>query len=136
MAMVERMHERVSGALTEEYLQAKKTEGWRLVGVEWEREIEGGTVPEGWREEVPYGMRVADDCLHLQENPWERKALELILNLIAQDRSLPEIVDELNQKGHRTREDTPWTQVAVFKLLPRLTDAHAGLRRAYPARSK
>jgi hypothetical protein len=136
MTIVERMRERVGEALTEEYLKVKKAEGWKLVGVEWEREIEGGTVPASWKEEVPYGMRVADDCLHLQENPVERKALELILNLIAQDRSLPEIVDELNQKGYRTRENTLWTQVAVFKLLPRLTDAHAGLRRAYPVRSR
>jgi hypothetical protein len=135
MAIVERMHERVSGALTEEYLKVKKAEGWRLVGVEWERDIQEG-VPAEWREEVPYGMRVADDCLHLQENPVERKALELILDLIAQDRSLPEIVEELNQKGYRTRQDTRWTQVAVFKLLPRLTDAHPGLRRAYPVRSR
>ena|SRR5687768_15441017 len=136
MAFVERIHERVSGTLTEEYLAVKKEEGWRLVGVEWEREIEGGTAAAQWSEEVPYGMRVSDDCLHLQENPVERKALELILNLIAQDRSLPEIVDELNQKGYRTRQDTRWTQVAVFKLLPRLTDAHAGIRKAYPVRNR
>ena len=136
MAFVERIHERVSGTLTEEYLAAKKEEGWRLVGVEWEREIEGGTAGAQWSEEVPYGMRVSDDCLHLQENPVERKALELILNLIAQDRSLPEIVDELNEKGYRTRQDTRWTQVAVFKLLPRLTDAHAGIRKAYPVRNR
>ena len=34
------------------------------MAVEWEREVEG-EAPGPWIEEVPYGLCVLDDCLHL-----------------------------------------------------------------------
>src|SRR5262245_49113045 len=110
MAKIERIREVVSRPFDEGYLKGKAKEGWRMVAVEWEREVEGeatGAAP--WIEEVPYGLRVADDCVHLAENPSERRTLELMLKLISSDKSMSQIAAELNRQGLRTRRGTPWT---------------------------
>jgi len=124
MARIERIREVLSRPFDEGYLRTKLKEGWRLVAVEWEREVEGeATGQASWIEEVPYGLRVADDCLHLQENPVERHALELMLTLISSDKSMSQIAEDLNRQGFRTRSGTVWTQTAVFNMLPRLIEA-------------
>lgn len=87
----------------------------------------------GWRAEVPFGLRVTDDCVHLEENGVERGALVQMLDLIARDKSLSEVARELNRVGYRTRAGSPWTQTAVFNMLPRLIEAAPDLRRE-PAR--
>ena len=131
MAKIERIREVVSRPFDEGYLTAKAKEGWRLVSVEWERHVEGeasGSAP--WIEEVPYGLRVADDCVHLQEDPVERRTLELMLKLISSDKSMSQIAAELNRHGFRTRRGTDWTQTAVFNMLPRLIEAAPQLWRS------
>ena len=40
MAELERTRESVQGSLDPEYLKQREKAGWRLVGVEWEREAE------------------------------------------------------------------------------------------------
>jgi hypothetical protein len=40
MAKLERIRESVEGSLDPEYLKQREKAGWRLVGVEWEREAE------------------------------------------------------------------------------------------------
>jgi len=79
--------------------------------------------------EVPYGLRIAADCLYLEENPIERQALELMLDLIVTDQSLSQVAEELNRQGFRTRPGLKWTQVAVFNMLPRLVEASPQIRR-------
>ena len=119
----EHMRELVVGALDPERLRQRAEAGWRLVAIEWERnapEASGGG--NGFVEEVPYGMQVAGDCLHLVENPTERGALVLMMDLIVQDHPLSYVARELNLKGYRTREGAAWNQVAVFNMLPRLVD--------------
>ena len=124
MAKIERIREVLSRPFDEGYFRTKLKEGWRLVSVQWEREVEGEALGQApWIEEVPYGLRVADDCLHLEENPVERRTLELMLKLISGDKSMSEIADELNGQGFRTRPGTAWTQTAVFNMLPRLIEA-------------
>ena len=40
MAKLERIRESLEGSLDPEYLKQREKAGWRLVGVEWEREAE------------------------------------------------------------------------------------------------
>jgi hypothetical protein len=117
-----RMREVVSEFPGPDYLRAKQEGGWRLVALEWEREAED--TERAPREEVPFGLKVADDCVHLEEDPDERQALRLMLDLIVDDEiPLSRVSNELNQKGFRTRSGSKWTQVAVFDMLPRLIES-------------
>ena len=119
----EHLRELVMGTLDPERLRERTEAGWRLVAIEWERDApEASRGGNGFVEEVPYGMQVASDCLHLVENPTERAALVLMMDLIVQDHPLSHVARELNLKGFRTREGLPWNQVSVFNMLPRLVD--------------
>ncbi len=125
MAKIERIREALSRSLDLEYLQQRIQSGWRLVAIEWERETPGETAePEPPRrlEEVPYGLRVAEDCMHLEENPSEMEILNLMMELIVQDISLPRLADELNQRGFRTRQGGLWNAVSIFNTLTRLVE--------------
>jgi Recombinase len=94
------------------------------LSLSWERDVPGeATEQAAWIEEVPYGLRVADDCIHLEENPVERLTMQLMLKLISGDKSMSQIAEELNRQGSRTRRGTAWTQTAVFNMLPRLIEA-------------
>jgi hypothetical protein len=117
-----RMREVVDGVPGPDYLGEKMEKGWRLVALEWEREAEDSD--QAPREEVPFGLKVADDCVHLEEDPVERQALRLMLDLIVDDEiPLSRVTNELNQRGYRTRSGSKWTQAAVFDMLPRLIES-------------
>ncbi len=73
-------------------------------------------------EETPFGVRVAGDCEHLEENPQEMQFLLTMMELIIQDVSIVKIAEELNRKGYRTRKGSEWGPVAVFNMLPRLIE--------------
>lgn len=120
---VERIREVLPTPLSEEHLKQKSAAGWKLVAAEWEREVEGdeGESRE-LKEDVPFGLRVADDCLHLEENPMEIQVLMLMMELIARDRRLSEVAEQLNRQGFRTRSGFKWSQPSVFQLLPRLIE--------------
>jgi len=121
MAKLERIREVLSKPLEPEYLKLRAEAGWKLVAVEWEREIEAAeTGPRHVGEEVPYGMRVGDDCLHLVENPAETQVLIQMLDGIVQDLPFSKIADELNRSGLRTRSGSKWEPVLVYNMLPRL----------------
>jgi hypothetical protein len=124
MAKLERVRESVEGSLDPEYLKQRERAGWRLVGVEWERETEvpAGTAVEPHFEDPPYGVRVGGACDHLEENPQEMQFLLSMMELIIQDISLTKVAEELTRKGYRTRKGTEWGPVAVFNMLPRLIE--------------
>src|SRR6516165_10584283 len=123
MSKLERVREIVRDSLTTEYLKQKTDAGWRLVAVEWQREVEAEVEqqPE-FIEDVPFGLRVAADCQHLEEDPTERDILVLMMDLIVQDQPLSRVADGLNQAGFRTRQGSPWSPVSVFNMLPRLIE--------------
>ena len=123
MPKLERIREIVKDSLTAEYLRQKTDAGWRLVAVEWQREVEAEAEqrPE-FIEDVPFGLRVAADCQHLEEDPTERDILVLMMDLIVQDQPLSKVADGLNQAGFRTRQGSPWSPVSVFNMLPRLIE--------------
>jgi hypothetical protein len=123
MARVERIRETVTGPVTADQMRQRTEAGWRLVALEWQREIQGEEPePEVLIQEVPYGLRVGSDCLHLEENPDEKHALIMMMELIVRDDPFSQVASELNQRGFRTRSGSRWTPVSVFNMLPRLIE--------------
>jgi hypothetical protein len=126
MKKMEWIREALSVWPSAEYLKQRETAGWRVVAVEWEREVqaEASATPEGLAagEEIPYGTRIASDCLHLEDNPTEIQVLNHLAEMIVQDHSYNHMADSLNQRAFHTREGKPWTALAVFKLTPRLIE--------------
>jgi hypothetical protein len=123
MAKVERIREVVTGSVDLEYVRQKTEAGWKLVAMEWRREIGGDETEQPIIvEDVPYGLRVASDCSRLEEDPQERKVLVQMMDLIVQDYSITLVASELNKRGLHTRNGRPWTPVSVFKMLPRLIE--------------
>ena len=70
MPNLERVRECVSGLPDSEYFAAKAEAGWSLVAIEWERQADGEPSGAGLHE-VPFGFRIAPDCLHLEDSPDE-----------------------------------------------------------------
>jgi len=127
MKKVEWIREGLSVWPSPEYVHAKESAGWRLVAVEWEREIESESPTAASSEaplpeEIPYGTRIAGDCLHLEDNPTEMEILNVLAEMVVQDLSYKRMADTLNQRAFRTREGRLWTALAVFKLTPRLIE--------------
>jgi hypothetical protein len=97
-----------------------------MVAIEWEREVQveppapsAELIPG---EEIPYGTRIAGDCLHLEENPTEMEVLNHLAEMVVQDQSYKHMAELLNERAFRTRDGKPWTALAVFKLTPRLIE--------------
>jgi Recombinase len=122
MARIERIREVVTGSVDLEYMKSKTEAGWKLVALEWRREIPGEEQEAVLVEEIPYGLRVASDCSRLEEDPDEKAVLLQMMELIVQDYSVSLVATELNKKGFRTRSGGYWTPVSVFNMLPRLIE--------------
>jgi hypothetical protein len=122
MAKVERIREEMSDPPAQDYWQQKSNAGWRLAAVEWIREQQTVDKSAETAEEIPYGLKIADDCVHLEPHPGERETLLLMLEMIVRDRTLTEVAAELNERGLRTRRGTEWGPAAVFNMLPRMID--------------
>ncbi len=123
MARVERMRQVLAGPLSQADIDRRAGEGWRPVAVVWEREVEGTqTGPANITEDVPYGLKISEDCLQLEQDIQEKESLLVMLEMIIQDKPLSEIAESLNQRGFRTRHNTKWTPGTVFDMLPRLIE--------------
>lgn len=123
MARVERIREAVTAPVDAEHMRQKAEAGWRLVALEWQRAIPGEE-PESETliQEIPYGLRVAGDCLHLEEDPDEKNALIMMMDLIVREDPFSQVATELNRRGFRTRNGALWNPVSVFNMLPRLIE--------------
>ena len=123
MAKNVRIREPLSGSPTLEYLNERMAAGWKLIALEWEKPAEG-VMPatDEKAEEIPFGLQVSTDCLRLVENPTERQIIILALDMIVEDCPLSRVAEELNRRGHRTREGQTWTPGALFNLLPRMIE--------------
>jgi hypothetical protein len=124
MKKIETMRDAVSEWPSAEYVKNHLDAGWRLTAVEWQREVEVAIEPVsgGAIEEIPYGTRIASDCLHLQENSAEMQVLNYLAEMVVQDLSYTRMAASLNERSFRTRDGKPWTALAVFKLTPRLIE--------------
>jgi DNA invertase Pin-like site-specific DNA recombinase len=85
------------GERTREALQLKKQRG----------EYTGG--------KVPFGKQLADDGIHLEDNPAEQRALELIRELRNEGHTLADVADELNRRGVPRRNGNDWHAMAVSR---------------------
>lgn len=123
MAKIERIRELVTGSVDLEYVRQKTEAGWKLVAMEWRREIAGDeAVQPIIVEDIPFGLRISTDCSRLEEDPQERSILVQMMDLIVQDYSITLTASELNKRGLCTRSGGFWTPVSVFKMLPRLIE--------------
>jgi len=124
MAHFERIRDVISGPFSSEIMRQRTAAGWQLVSLEWRRELPESEQPtEGaFSEDIPYGLRISDDCQRLEIDPVENKVLMLMMELLVQDFPYSSIVSDLNEKGFRMRNGRPWTRVALFNMTPRLIE--------------
>ena len=124
MAHFERIRDVISGPFSSEIISQRTAAGWQLVSIEWRRELPDSEAPsEGaFGEDIPYGLRISDDCQRLEADPRERLVLTQMMEMLVQDFSFSVIASGLNEKGLRTRGGKTWDQVSVFKMLPRLIE--------------
>jgi hypothetical protein len=132
----ERIRESCNGSLDPKYVRERQDAGWRLVGVEWEREVPAQrtarpetkapssvrSVQEPVAQEPPFGWRVVPEGSQLEEDHDEMQFLFAVMELIIQDISITKVAEELNRRGFHTRSGNPWGPVAIFNLLPRLVE--------------
>jgi hypothetical protein len=123
MRIKERIHDQRATVPSVDELRARADEGWRMMAIVWERDVEAdASKKRSVQEVVPFGLRVADDCQHLEEDQVESDVILLTLELIVQDFRLSQVAVELNRRNYRTRKGTSWNAASVFELLPRLID--------------
>ena len=120
MKKTERMRQEVSGPLGVADLKQQSEKGWKLVAIEWEREVQ--TAEDRLPADVPFGLQIAPETHRLEENPAEREILFQLMELVVQEGSYARIADEINRRGFRTRQGTQWSPVSVFEMLPRLIE--------------
>jgi len=116
----ERARQIVSGPLDSIDFQKRADEGWKLVAIEWERDVD--TADDQFSAEVPFGLRVGPETQRLEQDPAEREILLQLMELIVQEGSYAHIADEVNRRGFRTRQGAKWTPVSIFEMLPRLIE--------------
>src|SRR5215471_9644246 len=124
MPYYERIKDRISGPFSPNLISERINAGWQMVSVEWRRELPESETPRGpeHAEEIPYGLRLSDDCMRLEIDPHENSVLMQMMNLLAQDFSYSQIVSDLNERGLRTRDNKPWDRVSLHKMMPRLIE--------------
>ena len=129
MAHFERIKDVVSGPFSPAIMQQRTAAGWQLVSIEWRRELPDNEAPsEGaFNEDIPYGLRISEDCQRLEIDLRENQVLVQMMDLVVEDFSFSSIASDLNEKGFRTREGKLWNQVSVFNMIPRLIEIGPGL---------
>ena len=90
----------IIGARTKAALGAKKARGER-VG------------------HIPFGLRLAADGLHLEEDPTEQATLRKVEELRASGMSLRQIAAHLNSNAITKREGAPWNHVNLHRIFYR-----------------
>jgi hypothetical protein len=124
MAHFERIRDVISGPFSPEVIRQRTAAGWQLVSIDWRRELPESEAPSqgAFSEDIPYGLRISDDCQRLEVDPAENRTLMLMMELLVQDFSYSSIVSDLNEKGLRMRNGRPWNRVALFNMMPRLIE--------------
>jgi hypothetical protein len=124
MAHFERIRDVIPGPFSPEIIRQRTAAGWQMVSIEWRRELPDAEAPTqgAFSEDIPYGLRISDDCQRLEIDPAENRALMLMMELLVQDFSYSSIVSDLNEKGLRMRDGRPWNRVVLFNMMPRLIE--------------
>lgn len=124
MAYFERIKDTIAAPFSADLIRQRTATGWQMVSIEWRRELPDAEAPlEGaFDEEIPYGLRISEDCKRLEVEPAEHQALMEMMEGVAQDFPYSAIVSALNEKGFRMRDGRPWNRAAVFNMIPRLIE--------------
>ena len=124
MAYFERIRDTVTAPVLDVVVRQRTAAGWQPVSIEWRRELPDSERPtEGaFAEEIPYGLRISDDCKRLELDPTENQALLQMMEALVQDFSFSSIASDLNEKGFRTRDGKRWNPVGIFNMIPRLIE--------------
>lgn len=125
MAYFERVRDVISEPFSPEIIRQRTSAGWQMVSIEWRRELPDQEAPtEGgaFSEDIPFGLKISEDCMRLEVHPQEHQALMLMMEGLVQDFSYSAIVSDLNEKGSRQRNGKPWSRIAVFNMIPRLIE--------------
>ena len=87
MAYFERIRDAISEPLSPEIIRQRSAAGWQMVSIEWRRELPDSEAPpdRSINEDIPYGLRISDDCKRLEVDPHENQVLMLMMDLLAQD---------------------------------------------------
>jgi hypothetical protein len=114
----------ITQPLLEEIVRQRTAAGWHLVSLEWRRELPEAEAPTdgAFPEDIPYGLRVSEDCKRLEIDPNENQAMLQMMEMLVQDFPFSAIVSDLNEKGFRTRDGRRWSPVAIFNKIPRLIE--------------
>jgi hypothetical protein len=120
MKRTERVRQAITGPLQEADLTQNAEKGWKVVAIEWEREVEAPE--ERLPGELPFGLELAAETHQLVEDPEEREILFQLMELMVEEGSYARIAEEINRRGFRTRDGSRWTPVSVFEMLPRLIE--------------
>jgi len=112
----------LKGSLEARHVQEMQEAGWKPRAIEWEREAPSAEASGPRLEDLPFGLQIAPDCGHLEENPAEMRMLFVMLELVVQDASLTHMAEELNRRGYKTRDGKDWTPLSVYKVFPRLVE--------------
>ena len=113
MHRTERIRQSASGELTWDEIQKLQHEGWRLIALEWERDV-----PDEQKQEQARSMTVRIPLLAcvwlktvrpLLKTAAENEALVVMMELIIQDGPYSFVAEELNRRGYRTREGLKWS---------------------------
>ena len=99
----ERIRQEMPASFGPDEIAQRAQQGWRLVAIEWEREIPKDQAVDR-ADQVPFGLQISTDAQRLEENPTEQEILRLMMELTVQDGPYSAIAEELNQRGYRTRE--------------------------------
>lgn len=110
----------VTGEVDLQDMKRRQQAGWRVAAIEWEAESADAAEPVPLQ--VPFGLRVAGDCHHLEEDPTEGEILRTIMRMVVHDRPLSHIAADLNGRGFRTRAGQPWNPADVFRLMPAIVE--------------
>ena len=124
MPYFERIRDVIHAPFSPDLIHQRTAAGWQMISIEWRRELPAGEAPaEGaFDEDIPFGLRISEDCKRLEVHPQEHQVLMLMMELLVQDFSYSGIVSDLNEKGFRQRDGRPWNREAVFNMIPRLIE--------------
>jgi hypothetical protein len=124
MAVYERIKDVISAPFSAERISERQSAGWQMISIEWRRELPASETPvkEERSDEIPYGLRISDDCSRLEVDSYENAVLMQMMDLLGQDFSYARIVSDLNERGLHMRDGSSWNRVAVFNMMPRLIE--------------
>ena len=91
----------IIGARTKAALQAKKKRGERV----------------GY---IPFGSRLGEDGIHIEEDESEQSVLEQIRQLMQDGLSTRKIAAEMNRRGAFNRGDAKWNHASIHQVMTKL----------------